>query len=190
MFAQQPWLTPCVIVNLSQVVLSKLPKPVHVISGRALVYIQKSDWRADKPGMLAKQYIAKDEFELYGALVKELSEVDFSKNTAHAFCFRSDKKGTWQLVDAVETEVPETCGEFVLKYRPTSFVVVISVGKTLLEVCFQGRELLLIGEFDGKDLSVVEFEDKNPNEEFKKFEKQEQDEAVEFVKNHFKKAQV
>ncbi|HEY8271734.1 MAG TPA: hypothetical protein VIG33_12660 [Pseudobdellovibrionaceae bacterium] len=43
-------------------------------------------------------------------------------------------------MEALETEVPEIYGKLVLKYRPTSFVVVISGSTNAREICFQGKE--------------------------------------------------
>jgi hypothetical protein len=136
--------------------------------------------------MLQRTYRAKNEFELYGDLVKEICGSEFPNNAVRALCFKREAHDSWTLLETLDTIVEKICGDFVGKHRPNNFLVVLDSRKPLFEVCFQGKELFLFGKFDGQCLSVAEFEDKNPNEAFKLFEKRELRESAAFLKKVFK----
>jgi hypothetical protein len=136
--------------------------------------------------MLAKRYIAKDEFELYGVLSRELCWRDFPKRAVKALCFRREADESWLIFETLETSVEKTCGDFVCKHRPKDFVVTLDATKAIFEVCFQGPAMCLFAKFDGRRLSVLEFDDKNPNDTFKDFAKKELKDSVVVLKKILK----
>lgn len=129
--------------------------------------------------MLQRTYKAKDEFELYGVLVKELSKGDFHATAARILCY-SKRSYLWELVECLETSTEAVCGDYFQTMKDKYFVVLLDPQGA--EVTFHCNIFSILGRFESGHLSVIDFEDLNPNEAFKGFEKRELKDSVVFLK--------
>lgn len=130
--------------------------------------------------MIESQYVAQNEFELYGAMIKGLSSEDFALSSCRGFLFVQCKH-SWNLNRSVETQAPEKCAQFFETHQNQGFLLVI--GPSGSEVTFHGQEINVFCRYDGEHLNIYEFDDLNPNEEYQKFEKTELRQSLMFLKS-------
>jgi len=94
--------------------------------------------------MLSRHYQAKDEFELCGTLLKDLTNEDFSEKCIRVFCF-AQSGAEWKVVDALITETEKISLSYYQKMRHKHFVLLLSSQNK--EVSMDGQQLSIHGHF-------------------------------------------
>lgn len=129
--------------------------------------------------MLAQSYFAQDEFELYGALVRDLSRGDFSRTSIRILTYKCDGN-TWSLLEEFYPASPEESGSYFQKMIKEHFAVAMDFSELIIGM--HGKQLSSLMKWESEGAVVQEFEDLCPNEEFKIYQKKELEISVEFLK--------
>jgi len=136
--------------------------------------------------MLATTYIAKDEIELYGAVVRNLETAQFhSQGYARLYCYVQNTTGSWDLVEKYEDLLIGECGKLYQAKKNTYFAVLFMSYDGVYEVSMRGKQMSTLLEYQNSEFRVFEFLDRSPNEELEAFDKSELKESVKFLKKLF-----
>src|SRR5437868_1824859 len=111
--------------------------------------------------MLLSHYLAKDEFELYGNLLRDVAIEDFVPGACRMVSFRKQENG-WGLWKEIVTNSNQESGDFYQEMKKDHFVIML--GSSGCEVSFACKVLSMWGEFHSGRVIFLEFEDLNPNE--------------------------
>lgn len=130
--------------------------------------------------MFVRQYHASNEFELYGALLKDLNSEEMLSSTNRVFCFEKVESSLWKLQETFEASRNEECSAFCAPRIEKFFLAVL--GAHGEEVIFYGREMNLLSRFIEGRLVPFDFEDRKPNQAVLDFERRELKESATFLK--------
>ena len=141
--------------------------------------IQRHWLFADKTLMLAQSYFAHDEFELYGALVKDLSQGDFMDSSIRILTYKRDGN-SWSLLEEFYPASLEESGDYFQKMIKEYFAVAMDFSESIIGM--HGQQLCALMKWESEGAVTQEFEDLCPNEEFKAYQNKELEKSVEFLK--------
>lgn len=130
--------------------------------------------------MFAKQYNSKDEFELYGALVGDLTENEIPTTGCRVFCYAKTAGAVWNLLETLDTLHNNECAEFFVARKETYFQIVL--GPRGEEITFHGQQLSILSKYKNQRLQILDFEDLVPDQNVIDFDKRELRESVAFFK--------
>lgn len=129
--------------------------------------------------MLAHSYSAKDEFELYGALVKDLSSGDFMGTVARIVVYKCNGN-SWSLWQEFRPSTVEESGDYFQNMSKEYFAVGMDIGEST--VTLQGRQLCGLVKIESDVIITQEFEDLCPDQGFKVYQQKELEQSIEFLK--------
>lgn len=129
--------------------------------------------------MLAQSYSAKDEFELYGSLVRDLSLGDFTGTIARIVVYKREGN-SWHLFEEYYPPSMGESGDYFQKMIKEHFAVAIDLSD--FTVGMHGRQLCVLVKFESEAVATLDFEDLSPNERFKAYQALELEKSAEFLR--------